>query len=182
MNDLEIREELCAFIDSRYRKVRIMDEIVIGNVRADIVTVTDCLTGYEIKGDADSYTRLPGQVKEYDRHFQQNYLVVGQSHRKSAAARIPPYWGILCVSLSEDGVEIEELREPSPNPKFSLRKQLALLWKSELMHILHTNRYPRYPHKSKAFKRRFLLETMDHDALQQQICEELFERDWTVFG
>ena len=163
MNDQEIREKLCAFIDGRHGKVRIMDEFVIGKVRADIVTVTDCLTCYEIKGDADSYTRLPGQIKEYDRHFQRNYLVIGHSHRKSAAGRIPPPWGILCVSLSERGIEIEELCEPAPNPKFSLKKQLDLLWKGELIHILQANRYPKYAHKSKAFKRRFLSENMAHD-------------------
>jgi hypothetical protein len=63
MIDREIREALCTAIESRYAKVRIMDEFVIGKARADIVTVTDCLTGYEIKGDSDSYARLDAVIE-----------------------------------------------------------------------------------------------------------------------
>jgi hypothetical protein len=54
------------------------------------------------KGDTDSYTRLPGQIKEYDTYFQQNYLVIGAAHRKTAAKHIPLYWGIMYVSESKN--------------------------------------------------------------------------------
>ena len=112
MKDYEIREAICDYIECTHpEKYRIIDELVIGEARADIVVVTDDLTGYEIKSDADSYTRLPGQIKEYDRYFQRNYLVVGINHRKTASEHIPPYWGILCVSESKKGVQTETIRE-----------------------------------------------------------------------
>jgi len=182
MVDREIREALCVVLESRYAKVRIMDEFVIGKARADIVTVTDSLTGYEIKGDSDSYTRLPTQVKEYDRYFQQNYLVVGKSHSKSAAEHIPPYWGIVCVSESGKGVQVKTLRKAAHNPKFSIKKQLSVLWRMELVHILQANKLPKCAGKRKAYIRGYLMERIPQDTLRLQICEELFERDWTVFA
>ena len=168
-------------IDSRCDKVRIIDELVIGKARADIVTVTKFLTGYEIKGDTDSYTRLPAQIKEYDRYFQKNYLVVGSSHKKSAAAHLPAHWGILCAVQAETGICFECLRKPTDNPKFSIKKQLALLWRRELVGIAQANKQPKYSGKSKAHIRGCLLQTVPHDLLGEQICEELFERDWTTF-
>jgi len=179
MVDLVIRESLCEYLDNKYDKIRIIDELVIGKARADIVAVTDMLTGYEIKGDTDSYTRLPEQIKEYDRYFQQNYLVVGKSHSKSAPAHIPPYWGLLCVSETEDDLPVELLQAPAKNPKFSMRKQISLLWRRELVSILVANKLPKCSGKSKAFIRRYLLENVPAENLQLQICEELFEREWT---
>ena len=120
MVDSEIREALCNYIDERCDKVRIIDEFVIGKSRADIVTVTDRLTGYEIKGDTDAYTRLPLQVKEYTRCFQENYLVVGKSHRKSAEKHIPKRWGILFVYVSHDCPKIEILRASEASGKCTI--------------------------------------------------------------
>ena len=181
MNDYEIREAFCNYIDDTHSdKVCIIDELVIGKARADIVIVTDFLTGYEIKGDNDSYTRLPDQIKEYDKYFQQNYLVVGESHRKSAPRYVPPYWGIMCFFESEKSVQAETLREAESNPKFSLKKQLELLWRKELINILRYNKLPKCSGKNKSHIRKFLLENVPKPDLQKQICEELFERDWTL--
>ena len=40
----------------------------------------DALFGIEIKSDADTYTRLSRQVKDYNKFFDYNYVVVGTSH------------------------------------------------------------------------------------------------------
>ena len=181
MNDYEIREAICYYIEYTHpEKYRIIDELVIGEARADIVVVTDELTGYEIKSDADSYTRLPGQIKEYDRYFQRNYLVVGVNHKMTASKHIPPYWGILCVSESEKGVQVETIREAEQNPKYSQKSQLSLLWRKELKNILKTNNLPKCTGKTKAYMRKYILERVPKDTLQRQICEEFFERDWTL--
>jgi len=181
MIDSEIRETLCEYLDGRDNKIRIIDELVIGKARADIVAVTEILTGYEIKGDTDSYVRLPEQIKEYDRYFRQNWLVVGASHRKSAASHVPPYWGILCVAGPDSGTQVELQREAGDSSKFSVKKQLRLLWRNELAHILKANNLLNCSGKSKAYISRYLSETVPADILQQQICAELFERDWTIY-
>jgi hypothetical protein len=181
MNDYEIREVLCNYIDSQNNKVRIIDELVIGNARADIVTVTDHLTGYEIKGDGDSYIRLPLQIKEYDKHFNENYLVVGASHRKSAESHVPAHWGIICVFYEEEKAQISVLREPGSNPKFKIKAQLKLLWRRELANILKINQMPKYAGKSRAFINSKILERISLETIEKQICEEFFERDWSQF-
>jgi len=183
MNDYQIREALCHYMDNKYcDKFRIIDELVIGKARADIVIVKDGLTGYEIKGDTDSYKRLPGQIKEYDIYFQKNYLVVGAVNIKTAEKHVPPYWGILYFSETEDGAEhTETIREAEPSPKFNLKKQLGLLWRKELNNILKTNNLSKCCGKNKSYIANYLLGRVPQRILQKQLCEELLERDWTVY-
>ena len=181
MNDYEIREAICSYMESIHSdKFRIIDEMVIGEARADIVIVTDRLTGYEIKSDVDTYKRLPGQIKEYDKYFQQNYLVAGEHHKKTASEHIPPYWGIMCISKSENGVQIEIDREAGQNPKYSPKKQLGLLWRNELSNILKANNLLKCSGKNKAYIQKYLLERVPKYVLQKQIYDEFFERDWTL--
>ena len=74
--DKDIREPLFEFLENTYGKIRILEEKTMGRSRADIVMVTeDALWGIEIKSDADTYARLAGQVKDYDRYF--DYLKIG---------------------------------------------------------------------------------------------------------
>ena len=61
-----------------------------------------------------------------------------------------------------------------------MKKQMELLWKRELSHILALNFMPRYPQKSKVFIRNKLLEKVPEGFLKKQIYEELFERDYTL--
>ena len=183
MNDYQIREALCHYMDYLYSdKFRIIDELVIGKARADIVIVKDGLTGYEIKGDTDSYKRLPGQIKEYDIYFQKNYLVVGAVNIKTAVKHVPPYWGIMCLSETENGIKfIETVREAEQNPKFNLKKQLSLLWRKELNHILKTNNLSKCSGKNKTYITNYLFGLVSQKTLQKHICEELLERDWTLY-
>jgi hypothetical protein len=182
MNDYEIREALCHYMDYIYiDKFRIIDELVIGKARADIVIVKDSLTGYEIKSDTDSYKRLPGQVNEYDKYFQKSYLVVGTVNIKTAANNVPPYWGIIYLSETENGIQnIETVRKAEPSPKFNLKKQLSLLWRKELNNILKTNGLSKCSGKNKAYIFNYLLECLPKNILQKLICRELLERDWTL--
>jgi hypothetical protein len=183
MNDYKIREALCHYMDYIYcDKFRIIDELVIGRARADIVIVKDGMTGYEIKGDTDTYKRLPGQIKEYDIYFQKNYLVVGAVNIKTAAKHVPSYWGIMCLSETENGVKfIETVREAEQNPKFNLKKQLSLLWRKELNHILKTNNLSKCSGKNKTYITNYLFGLVSQKTLQKHICEELLERDWTLY-
>ena len=51
----------------------------------------------EIKSDADTYERLPRQVKDYDRFFDYNYVVVGTSHAHHIWEHVPEYWDVITV-------------------------------------------------------------------------------------
>ena len=66
--DKDIRSPLFDFLEECYHKIRIIEEKQMGRSRADIVMVTeDSVFGIEIKSDADTYTRLSRQVRDYDR-------------------------------------------------------------------------------------------------------------------
>ena len=70
MYDKEIRESLFFFLEESYGKSRILEEKVIGRARADCVLIQeDSFMGIEIKSDHDSYSRLEGQVKNYNQYF-----------------------------------------------------------------------------------------------------------------
>lgn len=84
MLEMEMKDAFFWYLDSKYEKVRVIEEKVIGKSRADVVAVLpDRIIGYELKSDSDSYQRLLTQVKDYDKFFDFNYLVVGESHKKT---------------------------------------------------------------------------------------------------
>ena len=97
MNDKAIRDILIAWLQATNHEIRIYQEKSIGASICDVMAVTDKLTGYEIKSDLDNYARLEDQIKAYDRFFDENYLVVSQSHSRSAESKVPYHWGILCI-------------------------------------------------------------------------------------
>ena len=167
--DADIREPLFSYLELYYGKVRFLEEKVTGKARADVVMVLpDKVCGIEIKSDADSYTRLAAQVKNYDRYYDENYLVVGSTHALHAAEHVPAYWGIISVELIKGEVDFYRVREAKPNPKAQLKNMAE-------------NKMPKYAQKSKKFITEKLIDRIPEDILHEQISEELFERDYTIW-
>lgn len=179
LHDTDIRERLFYKLEMSGEKLRIFEEVIIGKSRCDLFVVKeDRLIGGEIKSDADSYARLKGQVRCYDRVFNENYLIVGRSHLKSAADHVPAHWGLICA----DDAGVELVREAGENPKVKLEAQLRLLWKRELRHILQRYNLPKYQRCSRAYITKKLMDCIDEGMLRREICEELFERDYVAEG
>lgn len=179
--DRTIREPLFDWLEGRYGKQRILEEIVIGKSRADVVLVLSSeIWGIEIKSDADTYTRLSAQVKDYNRYFDRNILVVGTRHAHHAAEHVPDHWGIITVEPEENRADFYELRKPGENPKVKLEKQITLLWRPELVQLQKQFHLPAYAQKSKKFVQEKLLEKVPSKELKQAISEVLFERDYTM--
>lgn len=180
--DADIREPLFDYLEERYGKVRFLEEKVTGRARADVVMVLpDRVCGIEIKSDADTYTRLAAQVKNYDRYYDENWIVAGSTHAWHVAEHVPDYWGIITVELIRDRVDFYRVREAEPNPKRKLENKLSILWKSELAHIQAKAGMPKYANKSKRFIAGRMMELIPEEILQEQISEELFERDYTIW-
>lgn len=121
------------------------------------------------------------QVRNYDRYYDENYLVVGSTHALHAAEHVPEYWGILSVELIKGRIDFYRVREAAPNPKARLQNKMSLLWKSEFSHILAENSMPKYAQKSKKFITEKLISKVPAEVLHEQISEELFERDYTIY-
>lgn len=179
--DRDIREPLFFFLEEKYGKIRIIEEKITGSARADAVMVTEnALYGIEIKSDADTYTRLPGQVKEYDRYFDFNYAVVGLSHVNHIEEHLPDYWGVITAERVEEGLDFYIMRRPRRNPKREIEKKLSLLWRPEMEHILVCGRRPVFRGYSKARVAKRLPELFPGDELDRLVSDELFERDYTL--
>lgn len=181
LHDKDIREPLFDFLEETYGKVRILEEKTMGKSRADAVMVTPHgLYGIEIKSDADTYARLERQVKDYNLYYDYNFAVVGTSHAGHIGEHVPGWWGIITVELVEGKTDFYILRRPLPNPEMDWQKKISILWRPELARIQKLNSLPEYKEKSKLFVQRKLLEKVSAQILQRQLCEELFERDYTA--
>lgn len=185
LKDKDIREPLFDFFDEIYPVNRVIEEKNMGRSRADIVCITPTkVIGIEIKSDADTYTRLSRQVEDYDLYFDYNYVVVGSSHASHISEHVPDYWGIISVEKSEsDGkMDFYIIRKPSNNPKLNWERKLSLLWRPELAHIQEINKMAAYKQKSKLFVIEKILEKIDLETLQMQLCVELMERDYNTIA
>ena len=182
LHDADIRDDLCDYFENIHGKIRFFDELTMGKSRADIVMVTDMgLIGLEIKSDYDSYERLSRQVRDYDRFFDFNYVVIGTSHAAHIREHVPDHWGI--ITAEEDGEKLDfyEMRAPSTNKKVKLANQLSLLWKRELSQLQADNGLYKYSDKSKMYRKKYLMESVDHEVLKRQMIDILFERDYSIF-
>lgn len=178
--DKDIREPLFDFLEAAYGKVRLFEEQVIGKSRADIVMVVpDALYGIEIKSDADSYARLERQVRDYDRYYDYNLVVVGTSHAAHIREHVPDWWGVITVEQAEGKTDFYVLRQPAKNPQMEWSCKIEMLWRPELAHIQELNRMAAYKQKSKRFVADKIVETVPPELLARQMSEELFQRDYT---
>ena len=178
--DKDIREPLFEFLENSYGKVRLLEEQVMGQSRADVVMVVPgALYGIEIKSDADTYARLKRQTADYDLYYDYNLIVVGTSHAAHVEEHVPQWWGIITVEQEGEQTDFYFLRKPSVNPKLDWQHKIEILWRPELAHIQELNRMYAYKQKSKRFVADKIVETVPHDLLAIQLSEELFERDYT---
>ena len=179
--DKDIREPLFDYLEDNFGKSRIFEEVPMSRARADVMMVLPSeIIGIEIKSSVDTYDRLHGQVLNYNKFCDRNYVAVGLRHAKHVSEHIPDFWGILCIYEDNHKIIIDELRTALPNPKLKQDLQLSLLWKKELFNILDNNRLPKYRDRSKAFIRKKLMDKIPSELLKAQMCEELFQRDYTT--
>ena len=165
----------------------------MGLSRADIVMVIEgSVVGIEIKSDADTYARLSRQVRDYDKYYDRNYVVVGSTHALHVGEHIPEYWGIVSVEEMDGGIDFYKVRDAKINPKLKLDYKLELMWRPELVQIQKHFNMPKYNDKSKRFvikaiadRTKLPEEHKNHipiGELNYQISELLFERDYSTIG
>ena len=182
--DKDIREPLFDFLDETFGKNRILEEKVIGNSRADVVMVTpEAIFGIEIKSDADTYARLKSQVKDYDKYYDLNFVVVGTSHAAHIEEHVPDYWGIITVEEVDNNLDFYILRRPEPNPKVTWKRKLEMLWRPEIAVLQDEFKMPKYREKSKKFVLTKVLERLENGKIDPKeftlkMNELLIQRDY----
>lgn len=185
--DSDVREALFDYLEEYFGKIRIIEEKNVGSSRADVVLVLpEGVYGLEIKSDADTYQRLPGQIADYDRFFDHNIIAVGTSHAAHVEEHVPDYWGIITIEETPDGPDFYMLRTPKQNPKRVMADTLSLLWRPELQGIVDKRLKSRYLRLSKKAVIAKLLEKLGkspeetESCLIEDISEALFERDYNT--
>lgn len=176
MNAQEIKNILIAYLKATNREIRIYQEKSIGDAVCDLMTVTNCLTGYEIKSDLDNYQRLNHQITAYDRFFEKCYIVVGGRHLKSADQKVPGHWGI--ITIQSDHVTVNR---PARAGNPSGDSQLRVLWKLELSNLLTKAGLPLYTYKSKQYIIGQIVEKLDQAEIRKHVAYELMHRDYALF-
>lgn len=177
MLDKDIREPLFDYLDERYGKVRTFEEKVILKSRADVIAITDSkIIGFEIKSDNDTYTRLKRQIPDYERFCDCCYIVVGQSHIH-VEEHVPEHWGIIVVNSENVIVD----RDAMPSPRVNLILQLDMLWRNELYNIQLKEGLPKLSNWRRVQIYDRLIKTAGEEKIKQDLVEQLFERDYTIF-
>ena len=78
--DEDIRILLFDYLDRRFPKVRTFEEKNMGHSRSDVIALLPvAIMGIEIKSDADSYTRLATQIKDYDKYLSKDDVILIES-------------------------------------------------------------------------------------------------------
>lgn len=142
MRDIDIRRELDRRIRARPAQMRdavVRHEvgIVEGERRIDLAVFNGHFTGYEIKSDVDTLSRLPAQAEAYGRVMDYLTIVTTEKYVSPALDILPDFWGVDLADRSPDGrVTIRHLRRPRINRSTDAMATAMLLWRSEAMEIL----------------------------------------------
>ncbi|MBP7052551.1 MAG: sce7726 family protein [Phycisphaerae bacterium] len=186
MNDVQVREN---FHRKRLRRQHahsrtlVVNELGLnhGRCRADIAIINGQLVGYEIKSDEDSLRRLDGQVKSYNAVFDRVFMIVGERHLENARKQVPQWWGlILFVRGPRGAINFRTLRNARRNTRQDPISVARLLWRNEVVEILHRRGVP--PHvlrQPRAHLYEHLTSVLDIQGLRRTVRKYLrTRRNW----
>lgn len=130
------------------------------NERADIALINSHLAGFEIKTERDTLSRLPRQAEAYGRIFDRCTAVVASRHTGVATEMLPPWWGIVEVSVNGH-VGFTQQRTARANPGIDREILVRLLWREEVAAALGTLRIETLPRASRSAMWAALLDATD---------------------
>jgi hypothetical protein len=137
--DRDIRVALERWLLSKQHNspVRIIHEFPIPrpSARIDLALINGRISGYEIKSDVDSLTRLPSQLGSYGKIFEQLCVVTTPKKSRTVLENTPSWCGVLCYS---DEGKFKTLRKLKLNPNVDIECLLYSLSKKELLKIAAT--------------------------------------------
>lgn len=182
-SDKCIRPVLLSELRSRYdncSNTSIFEEFSIPrpSARIDVAVVNGSISGFEIKSDLDTLSRLKFQIPAYECYFEEMTLVTTAKHIDSSRIAIPARWGIKVFSKTDTSYAIEHVRHPKKRIRLCLSSQLHSLHMSELKCIIR-NSSKRTTPSPKACKEElvdFLIKTQTRSFLRGSILQALKSR------
>jgi hypothetical protein len=183
LRDKEVRQALHGKVLREHHgqpNTLVLDELGLrhGTCRVDIAVVNGFLHGYEIKSDADTLDRLPGQVEVYGKVLDRATLVVGQRHVEKARVYLPNWWGIKVVcSGPRGGIEFDPVQAVQMNPSIDPLALAELLWRPEVIEILTARGVaPKVLRQSRGALYKHLADIMPLPELRTTIRQRLKDR------
>lgn len=184
--DKDIRQALVGRLNSEHSAesdTLIIPELTVcdGIARVDIAVLNGTISGFEIKSERDSLTRLSTQVPTYARCFDSLTLVAPAKHLNQAREILPRWWGLMEVGPERAGCwELKTWRRPKPNTGVDATSVVGLLWKTEILAILKRNGLSKgLAAKPLGVARDRLVKSMSATQLREEIRSALKARgDW----
>lgn len=167
MNDKDIRSVLIPYLKDAHENGKIINEWgTMGDVIMDIAIVEPgAITGFEIKSDRDTLSRLSNQVKYYDYICDICYVVVGDKFISKIADNIPSHWGIIYVS--EEG-DIINKRMALCSP-VDINRVVACLWKQECIDLIKWFGIKGYSNKNKRELCRMIVKNISEEDIRKYV-------------
>lgn len=188
MKDIDIRLPLKQKIqleNNFCEDALIVDELGLshGNSRIDLAVIQHTLSGFEIKSDRDSLSRLPRQIEMYNKVFEKVTIVTGQRHLFSVFDEVPLWWEIIRARKNMCGeIVFDTIRKGERNPKVEAAYIVKLLWKEEALRILEkVCSIHGFSSKSKSDIYSKLLLEFNDSLMIKLVCQTLKNRkNWQV--
>jgi hypothetical protein len=154
-------------------------DVCFGTARIDVAVINGKMHGFEIKSEQDNLERLPAQIEAYNKIFDTLTVVVSEKHVSNVIKMIPEWWGIYCVSKEKDSLILKKIHLPQINNEVSTFYLSQLLWKNELLELLHKFGIK----KGTKSKSRFALCEMvagniNEEEVKKFVREKLKSRNW----
>lgn len=160
---------------------RVLNELGLkhGAGRVDVAVVNGHLHGFEIKSDADTLERLPGQIEIYNAVLDKVTLVCGERHAEKARRLIPEWWGVkVAVQGPRQAVHFETVETARVNRDVDPVAVAQLLWRDEVIEILSDMGLPGMMlRKPRAALYRDLASFMELDDLRRTVRQRLKSRE-----
>lgn len=169
MRDTDVRQ---ALVGAVARRVGGQPHVLVPEVdvrwntpaRLDALLVADRISGFEIKSDVDSLTRLPRQIEAYGAVVERAVLVVGDRHLAAGTAAVPAWWTIWGARLRDDEVVIREVRRGRLNPDVNPLAVTSFMSRDDLSRALRARGFTR-------------LSTYNVDELRQLLASNVSARE-----
>ncbi|WP_085647973.1 MULTISPECIES: sce7726 family protein [unclassified Pseudomonas] len=114
IKEKEIKAALIDWLEAKgmVQDAVIINEMVVANWtrRADIAIANGRLYGFEIKSEADSLKRLPGQIESFSNHFDKVTIVAASKFINQVKEEYPSEIGILEAYRIQGTVKIKQVR------------------------------------------------------------------------
>jgi hypothetical protein len=141
--------------------------------RADLVHANGKLSAYEIKSEADTLSRWPGQEEAYLKVFDHVWLCCHTKHIEKAIIKSNSLTGILLI---DDFSNIAIVRQPKKNRDYDIDEVVRLLWRSEIDYLLLQNDISVNAKERIAQARARLLQSCPKEYLKKSIINILKQR------